>query len=708
MSDALTVSVIIPTFRRPGQLVRCLHALALQTVPPTEVLVATRADDGPTRRALALARSAGRVAVTVVEVGRANASVARNRCLERARGDVIAMLDDDTVPRPGWLAALVARFRDDPRIGGVGGPDWLAGVETPPADRPARVGRVQWWGRRVGLHHDGTNAPCDVEWLKGANMSFRRLALPAGGFRQDLRGSAAQFAEDVALALAVRAAGWKLVYDPAVAVAHFPGTLVAGHDHRTLLDDTSLEDAAHNESVAMLAYLPRARRLVFRCWAALVGTRLLPGLVAALIGGGAWRDSFHRRRVVRRGRIAGLHTWRAAQHDGRRTPAGGRVARVCLVTHVVTRSDGQGRVNLELTRFLVRRGYAVTLVASEVDPAILALPGVAWIRIAVPARWPALLRWTIFAVRVRWRIDAAARRSFDVVHLNGAITPLAAHVNTSHFVHAAWRRAAVPVDRHAAWQRSYQRLVTAISSVTERHAYRHALRVVAVSEVVRYSLAHDVGVPPARVDVIHTGVDIEEFHPGSPEAPHPLRESLGLCRTDFLLLFVGDARSARKNVELPLRALCQLAPHFHLAIAGDAGGGPYPALAAELGVASRTHFLGTRDDVASCYRDADALICAAHYEPASLVLLEAMASALPVIAAAGVGNATFLVDGENGFLLRSPGDVGALVWTLQRLHGDPAYCRAVGARARATAEALSWERMGRQYEELYFARGTAA
>ncbi len=724
MKSDTTVSVVIPTYRRTAELLRCLRGLEQQGVRPDEVVIGVRDDDDVTRVLLATPALTDLVMIAV-DVGRSNASAARNRCLERATGVIIAMIDDDTVPRPGWLMAIRDRFVADASLGGIGGPDWPHGKDLPPDQRPDTTGRVQWWGRRVGNHHLGATAPVDVEWLKGANMSFRRDALRDGVFRDDLRGDGAQFAEDVALSLRVRRSGWRLVYDPAVAVDHYPGELMAGADHRGLADRASLADAAHNETIAMLDYLPPLRRTVFLVWAALVGTRLLPGaVVAALLALRGPRSALDRWLTVQQGRLSGWRTWHRSRLPitsrpgvanvlpitgapvADRVPRG--VARVCIVTHVVVRGDGQGRVNYELARYLALRGHQVTLVATEVDPDLLELAGIAWIRVPVPAHLPALLHWGLFALLVRWKLRGGAVRAFDIMHLNGAIAPLFAHVNTSHFVHAGWQRAAMRVTRKDRLGALYQRVVTGISSYSERRAYHAATQVVAVSDVVRTSLADDVGLPAARVAVIHTGVDTHEFRPHALGELRPLRETLELDDDAFLLLFVGDAKSPRKNLDLPLRALKELGPNFHLVVVGGSDGGPYAAMAAQLGVADRSHFLGARLDVARCYRDADAVICAAHYEPASLVLLEAMASALPVIATPEVGNATFLVDGENGFLLPSAADVEGTVRILNTLANDPARRRAVGECARATAVALSWERMGRQYEELYFELRSAA
>lgn len=370
------------------------------------------------------------------------------------------------------------------------------------------------------------------------------------------------------------------------------------------------------------------------------------------------------------------------------------MSRICIVTHVVAPWDGQGRVNFELARYLVSRGHEVTLVASVVEPALAAAAGIRWIRIPVPRRAPEPVKWLVFALLARLRLGPRALTQYDIVHLHGAIAPIQADLNTCHFVHAGWRREGPAVD---AWQR----LVTTVCMWTERRAYRTARRVVAVSEAVGQSLREDIGLPRGRLRVIYTGVDQAEFRPRAPEDPHPLREGLGLPPSAFVVLFVGDARSPRKNLDLALATLARLDPRFRLVVIGEHRGGPYPALASTLGVGGRTHFLGPRRDVAECLRDADALLCVSRYEPASLVLLEGMATGIPVICTPGVGNAPFVDHGANGFRLRSTDDRERAAWLLEILGRDPDLQRRIGEAARATACQLSWTRMARHYESLY-------
>ncbi|HSB53940.1 MAG TPA: glycosyltransferase family 4 protein [Gemmatimonadales bacterium] len=371
------------------------------------------------------------------------------------------------------------------------------------------------------------------------------------------------------------------------------------------------------------------------------------------------------------------------------------MSRICLITHVVAPWDGQGRVNYELARHLVAEGHEVTLVASTVAAPIARHQRVRWIHIPVPSVGPEPVKWLLFAAQVWLRLGQRQLAYFDIVHVHGAIAPIQADVNTSHFVHGGMQKDGPrPVNL-------WQRLVTAVCAWTERRAYRNARRVVAVSDGVAASL-RDTGVGGrGRLRVIYNGVDPEEFRPRTQDDPRPLREGLDLPASSFLVLFVGDAVSPRKNLDLALVTLARLDPRFRLVVIGEHRGGRYRGMADRLGVGERTSFLGPRRDVAECLRDADALLCVSHYEPASLVLLEGMASGIPVICTPALGNARFVDHGVNGFQLRSAEDHERLAWLLETLERDPALGRRIGEAARATAAQLTWTRMARQYAALY-------
>jgi cellulose synthase/poly-beta-1,6-N-acetylglucosamine synthase-like glycosyltransferase len=143
------------------------------------------------------------------------------------------------------------------------------------------VGRVQWFGRVISNHHFGVGDPREVDLLKGANMSFRRTAIKNLRFDERLLGAGAQVHNDMAFCLALRRAGWKIVYDPKVAINHYAGDRF-DEDQRAKFNDIALRNQVHNETLILLEHLPPPRHAVFLIWAIVIGTREAPGFVQGL------------------------------------------------------------------------------------------------------------------------------------------------------------------------------------------------------------------------------------------------------------------------------------------------------------------------------------------------------------------------------------------------------------------------------------------
>ncbi len=309
------VSVIVPSWRRARSLERCLRALAAQSRVPSEVVVGLRADDAESARAVellaqsfpALLRSATTTEPGVVAAMNAALAACRADC------DIIALTDDDTEPRPDWLERLVACFADS-YVGGAGGRDWQS-LER--GDRDV-VGKVQWFGRTIGNHHLGAGAVRDVDVLKGANCAFRAPLLRTLGFDARLAGSGAQLFWELFVCLPIRRAGWRLVYDPAIAVEHHVEPRAEGDQlHRGTFAALPLSDGVHNETLALLEHRHVAGRAAFVAWAILVGTHHEPGLAQLprlLLRGD--RHAFARWNATLDGRLRGWKHWRAHETHG--------------------------------------------------------------------------------------------------------------------------------------------------------------------------------------------------------------------------------------------------------------------------------------------------------------------------------------------------------------------------------------------------------
>ncbi len=367
--------------------------------------------------------------------------------------------------------------------------------------------------------------------------------------------------------------------------------------------------------------------------------------------------------------------------------------KLCIVTHKIKKGDGQGRVNYEVAQEAIRRGYQLTLLASEVAPELLENSAVNWISIPVEGYPSEFIRNFIFAKKSAAWLDKN-RGNLDLIKVNGAITMSAADVNAVHFVHSSWWRSPVHISRSRKdFYGLYQWLFTAANSYWEKQAFSQAKSIIAVSEKVAKELV-SIGVPRQKIRVIVNGVDLQEFTPGVTS-----RSLLGLPENVNLALFAGDIRISRKNLDTVLHALVKV-PELHLAVVGGTQDSPYPAMAKALNISERVHFLGYRHDMPQIQRASDLFVFPSRYEPFGLVVIEAMASGLPVITATTTGAAD-LLNPDSGIVLEDCDDVEALAHALQLLDSDRSLRQQMGKVARTIAEQHSWSTMAQTYLNIF-------
>lgn len=273
-----SVAVLVPTWRRPEDLARCLHTLRVQERKPDRVLVVRRADDEETKKVLAAQSGLRLEEVLVREPGQV---AALNAGLDAVVEDLVAITDDDAAPRPDWLERIVGWFARDVRLGALGGRDFVYHGRELQDGAERQVGRVAWYGRFLSFHHLGTGPAREVDFLKGANMSFRREAIGSLRFDRALRGKGAEYLNDWGFTLAVKRAGWKVVYDPAVAIDHYEGTRAKGAG-RSADDRSAARQRAYNETYIATRYLPPVRALAHVLFVVAVGTSVAPAPGLAL------------------------------------------------------------------------------------------------------------------------------------------------------------------------------------------------------------------------------------------------------------------------------------------------------------------------------------------------------------------------------------------------------------------------------------------
>jgi glycosyltransferase involved in cell wall biosynthesis len=367
--------------------------------------------------------------------------------------------------------------------------------------------------------------------------------------------------------------------------------------------------------------------------------------------------------------------------------------RIALISHQVGFGDGQGRVNYEIARAALDAGIEVTLIA-EHCAADLASHEHGRSVIIPTSRLPTrFMKNLSFAVRSALWLKRNPK-SVDIIQANGFITMAPVDIVAAHFVHGAWLRSPYAVTKETQWTASglYQRIYSRLNALLEQTSFRRARRVVAVSENVATELI-SIGVPAKKITIIFNGVDTDEFHPRRAD-----RSMIGAPTGVVIFLFCGDLQTHRKNFDGILRAIAAV-EGVHLAVAGSIAESPYPALAKELGVSERVHFLGYVRDMSSLMVATDAFIFPSRYDPLGLVLLEAMASGLPVITARTTGASVVLDDPY--WTVEDPEDTTELARMVRLLAEDPFLRNQLGERNRLKVLAHNWISMSSSYIELY-------
>ena len=232
---------------------------------------------------------------------------------------------------------------------------------------------------------------------------------------------------------------------------------------------------------------------------------------------------------------------------------------------------------------------------------------------------------------------------------------------------------------------------------------------VAMSHDIAGWLERSVRVPPTRIRQLYSGVDTDRFRPdGRLPADVPWRAAPGSSREPVIVGTVGRLDPIKNHAGLlrAFRTILDRHPDWRgdlrLIIAGD---GPLreelAALTRELGLEESVWWTGARSDVADLMRAMNVFVLPSINEGISNTILEAMATARPVVAGWAGGNPELIVDGVTGALY-DPGDPNGLAAAMENYVTNAALRQSHGRAARERVEAqFSLDAMIGRYCELY-------
>jgi glycosyltransferase involved in cell wall biosynthesis len=358
------------------------------------------------------------------------------------------------------------------------------------------------------------------------------------------------------------------------------------------------------------------------------------------------------------------------------------------IAHVLTSLElgGGERIALELASGQTAAGHRVVMV--NLSPTPDGALGDELRERGVPVRH--VPKRPGFDVTLFVRLAALFRRErVDVVHLHNRLPLIygaaAGRLAGATVVHT--RHGPRPGTPRQKWlERGAAQLI---------HAY------VAVSRDVRDNVQRLNDCPPEKLAVIENGIDVVRYG-GATDERSAAREALGLPADAWVVGSVGRF-APEKDYPFLVRAVAPLlGPADRLVIVGE--GETMGAVRAEVSARGVEPFVllpGRRGDVPRLLAAFDIFVLSSRMEGMPLVVLEAMAAGVPVVATAVGGLPGLITEGETGFLVPS-GDEAALRARLVALRAEPTRARAAATLARAhVRERHSRETMVRRYLELY-------
>jgi len=366
---------------------------------------------------------------------------------------------------------------------------------------------------------------------------------------------------------------------------------------------------------------------------------------------------------------------------------GGRRLRIAFVVQDYNRHQGHSRYVAELATRL-KREHDVHIFASSFDE-----PNPAGLTFHHVPIWRANALTTLFSfiVTATWRV----RGEFDIVHAQG-LCGLRQNVVTAHMCNSAWFAA---IDRYQVPQSWRKRVYRAFVTAAEKLVFRPraARRFIAVSQRVARDLEKHHGLGE-RVRVVYHGTDVERFHPRNrAEWRSTIRKELRLDERDVAGLYVGDWQKAGPAA---VGALARV-PDVKLIVVTKTPQRIVLSDARAAGVDDRVVFVPPTLDVHRYYAAADFFLLPTFYDTFGLVLTEAMASGLPVIASREAGASELIVDRESGLLLNQAWNLNEIAEAVRTLVSDEALRTRLGVAARVAVEQRTWDRVAVETSAIY-------
>ena len=220
--EKLKIGVVVPC-TRADTIARCLDSLLKQSRYADEIIV-VQANDKDIQRALDSFQQEKGVNIKRVFAPGPGVVKALNAGIRNCATDIICFIDDDACAKEDWIKLIEGHYKDH-NVAGVGGRDILHCQGKIFQKRVKNVGKISWYGKIVGNHHNITNVVKSVDFLKGCNTSYRRESIPPLDENLGLgRETRTDPHWEIDIGLLIKKSGRKILFDPHIMVDHYKYT----------------------------------------------------------------------------------------------------------------------------------------------------------------------------------------------------------------------------------------------------------------------------------------------------------------------------------------------------------------------------------------------------------------------------------------------------------------------------------------------------
>jgi len=350
---------------------------------------------------------------------------------------------------------------------------------------------------------------------------------------------------------------------------------------------------------------------------------------------------------------------------------------VAVVFPQAHQRGGVERIAWDLMHHLVHQGRSVAFVGEQL--AIGASADIEHVHVAPARGLPRPLAFRRAAVAVLAKLGPT-----NTITLGANCPP--GDILMVQSVHRSWLRSArtVPFAGHD--------IPAAVRYLMPRHqvllgleqAYFRSERpraVLCCSSREASDLKALYGVAAGKLHVVPNGYDPAVFHPCRAADRAAIRRQMGVTDNDVVLLLMANELHRKGFGPLVQAVAADGDPRLRVAVVGKADIASYAGELAALGLTDRVRWYGPTSDAAAWYAACDVLTLPTQYEPFGLVIVEALATGLPVITTRLAGASDAVQPGVNGLLQDDPYDVAELAGLLHEALDDPTRARWASSAA---------------------------